>query len=113
MARWFECAYLGGPVELTDERESHVLEYHPGLLASGYDLIITVLSDPDLIREDPDAPVATLLFSRWYDVPTHRRGGRHAVVAVVIGTEPGWRHWIVTAYVARRVPERDVIWRRS
>jgi hypothetical protein len=112
MARWFECPYLGESVELTDEREAHVRAYHPELLASGYDLVDATLTEPDLIREDADR-ADTLLFSRWYDEPAHRRGGRYAVVAVVIDRAPVPRNWIITAYVARRVPERDVIWRRS
>ena len=99
-------------MELTDEREAHIRLEHPELLANGFDLMSWTLADPDVIREDVDS-ADTLLFSRWYDVPTHRRGGRHAVVAVVIDAGASPRTWIVTAYVARRVPERDVIWRRS
>ena len=107
MARWFECPYLGGRVELTDEREAHIRDYHPEALTPGRDLIGRTLRDPDLIRRDQRDPANTRLISRWYD---QVRGGRHVVVSVV--REPG-RDWVVTAFTAEWVEERDIEWTRS
>ena len=109
MARSFDCPYLGAQVELTDEREAHVRQKHSDLLARGFDLITLALADPDLIRRDPQAP-NTLKFSRWYDEGDR---GRHAVVIVVRDQATAARNWVVTAFPARRIPEGDVIWRRS
>ncbi|MEW6325811.1 MAG: hypothetical protein AB1515_10550 [Nitrospirota bacterium] len=41
------------------------------------------------------------------------RGGKHVVVVVVTEAEPASRHWIVTAYVARRLAGGKVEWKRS
>jgi hypothetical protein len=109
MARWFECPYLGGEAELTDEREAHIRQKHSDVLARGFDLIALVLAEPDVVRLDPQGP-NTLKFSRWYDEGGH---GRHAVVIVVRDQAAAARNWIVTAFPARRIPEGDVIWRRS
>jgi hypothetical protein len=50
------------------------------------------------------------LFSRWYsDV----RSGKHVVVVVVSDPGPGERHWIITAYLARKLAEGGVEWKRS
>ena len=108
MPRWFHCPYLNAEVELTDEREQYVRSKHSDLLTTGFGVVQGVLADPDMVQPDQQFP-RTLIFSRWYDDDVLRR---HAVVAVV--TDEGTaRHWIVTGFTARRVPERDVIWRRG
>ena len=109
MARYFTCPYLGGTVELNDEREEHILQKHVRVLSEGDDIIASTLESPDFIRRDARAP-NTLLFTRWYDAWV---GGKHAVVVVVSDPPQTERHWIVTAYIANRVPERDVVWRQS
>jgi hypothetical protein len=49
------------------------------------------------------------LFSRWFsDV----KGGEHVVVVVVSSGEDG-RHWIITAYITRKLAEGEVEWARS
>jgi len=68
-----------------------------------------VLADPDLIRRSARSGDARL-FSRWY---TDLRGGSHVVVVVVSEANAGGRHWIVTAYIARRLAEGVVEWKRS
>jgi len=47
-------------------------------------------------------------YSRWYP---EVRGGKHVVVVVVSG--PPDRHWIITAYLARRLAEGEAEWKRS
>jgi hypothetical protein len=107
MVAHYECPYLNSPVELTDEREQHIRRFHPEVLTPGRNLIGNTLRAPELIRRDLNDPAATRLFSRWYD---QVRGGRHVVVGVV--TEPG-RAWIVTAFTAEWIEERDIEWTRS
>jgi len=76
MARSFPCPYLGGDVELTDEREAHIAQKHERVFAEGDALIARVLATPDVIRRDARTP-ETLLFTRWYD---DLAGSKHAVV---------------------------------
>ena len=101
----FPCPYLGGIVELTDERERHIVEKHSTLLPDRPDCIAAALSDPDLIRRAPP-PDDSIRFCRWfYDLD------KYTVVAVV--RDPGVRHWIVTAYITRRPPAGATLWQRS
>jgi hypothetical protein len=49
------------------------------------------------------SPAAAKLFSRRFsDV----KGGKHVVVVVVSSGEDG-RHWIITAYITRKLAEGD------
>jgi hypothetical protein len=105
----FPCPYLAGEVELTDERERHIAENHPDLLPEHRELIADVLAAPDQIRRSERFGNA-LLFSRWYDTLL---GGKHIVVVVVNEAGPVSRHWIVTAYFARKLAEGEVEWKRS
>jgi hypothetical protein len=50
------------------------------------------------------------LFSRWY---SQVRAGKHVVVVVVSDPGPAERHWVITAYLARRLAEGAVEWKRS
>ena len=103
------CPHLDGEVELAEERERHIAERHPDLLPSHRDLIGTTLSDPDQVRRSARFGSARL-FSRWY---TDARGGRHVVVVVVSAPAPRGRHWVITAYMARRLVEGAVEWQRN
>lgn len=105
----FFCLYLDSEVELTQERERHIIERHPDLPARYQELIADTLANPDEVRCDVRFE-NTLLFSRWY--PTLRKG-RYMVVAVVTDNLPQERNWIVTAYIARKVTQGEVIWTRN
>jgi uncharacterized SAM-binding protein YcdF (DUF218 family) len=50
------------------------------------------------------------LFSRWFE---KIRGGKYVVVVVVTDPGPGRRHWVVTAYFARRLAEGEIEWQRN
>ena len=104
----FPCPHLRGEVELTDERERHIAETHPDFLPAHRERIADTLADPDEIRRSGRFASARL-FVRWYD---DLRGGKHVVVVVVTEGASG-RHWIVTAYLARKLAEGDVEWKRS
>lgn len=104
----FPCPYLKGAVELTEERERHIAENHPDLLPEHREFIASTLADPDLVRSGKRFGSAKS-FSRWY---ADLKGGKHIVVVVVSAPTTG-RHWIVTAYIARRLAEGAVEWKRS
>jgi len=104
----FACPYLKGEVELTEERERHIAERHPDLLPEHRQRVREVLADPDQVRRSIRFGGARL-FSRWFaDV----RRGRHVVV-VVVSELARERHWIVTAYITRKLAQGEVEWRRS
>ncbi len=105
----FPCPYLGGEVELTDEREQHIAQNHPDLLPEHSERVADTLADPDEVRRSSRIGNARL-FSRWSDAV---RGGKHVVVVVVTDKDPASRNWIVTAYIARRLAEGAVEWKRS
>lgn len=67
------------------------------------------LREPDQVRRSVRFANARL-FSRWFD---DVRDGKHVVVVVVSDAAPGKRHWVVTAYMARRLAEGEVEWERS
>lgn len=108
MARYF-CPYLNGEVELTPEREKHIAERHPDLFPDHRDCISTTLVDPDLVRRSSRLGNARL-FSRWFET---LRGGKHVVVEVLSTSGERPEHFIVTAYMARRLAEGAREWQRS
>lgn len=105
----FPCPYLHSEVELTEERERHIAENHPDLLPRYRGCIAETLRDPDQVRRSARLANA-LLFSRWFDTV---RGGKHVVVVVVTEVAGTVRHWIITAYIASRLSEGEIVWRRN
>jgi len=61
----FQCPYLKGKAEWTDERERHVTERHPDLLPENRGRIAETLAEPDRVRRSARFSTAHL-FSRWY-----------------------------------------------
>lgn len=106
MAR-LPCPYLKGEVEWTAEREHHVARRHPDLLPKHREQISQTLADPDQVRRSMRFPAARM-FSRWYP---DLHGGKNVVVVVLEGT--AGRYWIVTAYIARRLAEGEIEWKRN
>jgi hypothetical protein len=105
--RAFPCPYLSGEVQLSRERETHIAERHPDLLPGHWDWVLQTLADPDQIRRSKRFGAARL-FSRWYS----HLGGKHVVVIVVSASDDD-RHWIITAYIARKLAEGEVEWARN
>lgn len=105
----FACPYLTSEVELTEERERHIAERHPELLPEYRNRIGETLAAPEQVRRSARFGNARL-FSRWY---TDVKSGKHVVVVVVSDPDVLNRHWIVTAYVARKLAEGEVEWKRS
>ena len=109
MSNRLPCPYLGADVEWTEERQRHVAIRHPDLLPAHQGKIAETLADPDRVCLSARSNKAKL-FSRWY---TELLGGKHVVLVVM--TEPGKekRHWIITAYLTRRLAEGVVEWKRN
>ena len=103
------CPYLFGDVELSTERERHIAENHPDLLPRYRNFIAKTLAEPDQIRISARFKNARL-FTRWFD---NLRGGKYIVVVVVSETCPVKRHWIITAYIARKLVGGETDWKRS
>ncbi len=104
------CPYLKANVELTDEREKHIASHHPDLLPEFRDYIFQTLSEPDQIRRSVRFSNARI-FSRWFNMI---KGGKY-VVAVVVTDHSirDTRHWIITAYIARKLSPGDVEWKKN
>lgn len=105
----FPCSYLGGEVELSDERERHITDHHPDLLPANKDRIRDTLADPDQVRRSKRFGNARL-FAKWYD---DLLNAKYVVVVVVSDVQPGERNWIVTAYITTKIAEGDTEWKRS
>ncbi|MEW5945919.1 MAG: hypothetical protein AB1742_06940 [bacterium] len=105
----FDCPYLNSEVELTAERERHIAERHPDLLPEHAAALAETLLEPDAVRRSPRAPGARM-FSRWYN---NIRGGKHVVVVVMSGAGTPKKDWIVTAYLARRLAEGELEWKKD
>ncbi len=67
------------------------------------------LADPDQVRRSVRFGDARQ-FSRWY---TDVKRGKHVVVVVVSQHEGLQRHWIITAYLTRKLAEGEVEWSRD
>jgi len=105
---WLDCPYLGGGVELTDERSAHIASRHPEVWPQYLDHLAKTVADPDEVRIDADY-ARTRLFLRWFG---DLLGGKMVVVAIVSQPPPETRHWVVTALASSRAPLGDVEWKR-
>ena len=106
---YFACPYLNKEVELTEEREKHIAERHPDLLPNHRECIADTLADPDQIRRSIHFAIARL-FTRWFE---NIRGGKYVVIVVVTETAPNDRHWVITAYMARKLVKGEIEWKRN
>jgi hypothetical protein len=104
-----QCPHLGTDIEFNDERERHIRDHHPDLLPAWRDRMIETVADPDQVRRSTRVGNAKL-FSKWY---ANLRGGQHVVVVVVSDPGQGKRPWIITAYLARKLKEGEIEWRKS
>lgn len=105
----YPCPYLNGEVELTEGRECHIAERHPDLLPEHRERIAETLADPDQVRRSVRFGSAKL-FSKWHN---DLRQGKHVVVVVVSELNPRERHWIITTYIARRLAQGEIEWKRN
>jgi hypothetical protein len=104
----FLCPYLKAEVELTEERERHIAERHPDLLPEHRERVAETLATPDQVRRSIRFGNARV-FSRWY---TGLQRGKYLVVVVVSDPDATMRHWVITAYLTRKLVEGEVEWKR-
>lgn len=104
----FSCPYLGDEVELSEEREQHISETHPGTLPEYLEQLSETLNDPDLVRRS-NRDENALLFSKWFSTI---RTGRFLVVVVISKAEIN-RNWIITGYTARKITGGTIIWKKT
>ena len=97
--RLFDCPALGRRVELTDEREEHIEFRHPDLLPEHLEELQLAVENPQHIGYS--ILDGNLMVARWTD---RIRGGRYVIV-VIAEHPPFDRHWIVTAFLDRRIPD--------
>ena len=102
---FFHCPYLGGMVELGDERERHIEAEHDALLPGRREYIPFTLLNPDRVQVSPTDEDARI-FTRWYP-----ELAKYVVVVVII--HPGPRHWIITAYITQRPAKGETEWQRN
>jgi hypothetical protein len=96
-------------MELREERERHIIENHPDLLPEHRHRNGKTMADPDQVRTSNRFKDARL-FSRWFaDV----RGGKYIVVVVVSDSGTVCRHWIITAYIARKLVGGEIEWKKN
>jgi hypothetical protein len=105
----FPCPYLKGEVELTDERETHIIHTHPDLLPEFLAQVGQTLADPDQVRRSARMSAARL-FCRWFE---DVRQGKYVVVVVVSEAAPAERHWVITAYITRRLTNGELEWLKA
>lgn len=107
--RTFECSYLNGEVELSDERETHIADSHPDLLPEYLVQVGLTLAVPDQVRRSLRMSSA-LIFCRWFE---EVRQGKYVMVVVVSESTPAVRNWIITAYMTRQLANGEVEWRKT
>ena len=103
---FFSCPYLGRLVELNEEREQHIRVRHPELLPERPHLIASTLAAPDRILRRETASGVSLPFCRWYN-------DLSKYVIVVVVSDSVSSNWIVTAYVANRLPKGETVWQQN
>lgn len=62
----FFCSYLGTEVELTPEREEHIIATHPGTLPEYWEQFAETLSNPEQVRKS-ERDESSLIFSKWFE----------------------------------------------
>jgi hypothetical protein len=105
----FQCPYLNADVELSDERSLHIAQRHPDLLPDHHDFIVHALSDPDQVRRSSRFPNARLFTREIKEF----RGGKHVVVVVICEYKYQELHWIITAYITRKLTGGEIEWKRD
>jgi hypothetical protein len=107
--RVFPCPYLKADVELTDEREAHIANAHPDLIPEFFEQIRQTLAEPDQVRRSTRSTAARLFYRQFDNV----RQGKYIAIVVVSEATPKERHWIITAYITRRLANGEVEWQKN
>ena len=98
------CPYISRTVDLTEERERHICEYHPDLEPL-FDRIGEVLTDPDQIRRSIYDEEVILFYKFWEDILS----GKYIVVVV----KTYLRDFVLTAYLTDKIKEGELLWEKD
>ena len=80
-----------GKIELTDERLTHILEFHPEVKSLQKHFVVTI-KNPQLIRPSKSDPQVYIFY---------RKIGSKKFLVIVIKT--GTRNFILTAYITNKL----------
>ena len=105
----FDCPYLDGIVELSAEREIHIASHHPDLVPEYVNQLAETLQEPDEVRRSNRFSNARM-FCRWFDSV---RMGKFIVVVVISEGKASNRHWIITAYLSRKLTHGAIEWKKD
>ena len=109
MTERFPCPYLNGEVELTDERRAHLFQQHPDLWPRYAAELAQALADPDTVGTRGDDNERG--FVRWF-AEVHKGEYIVAVVRSHVRDDGTIRHWLTTAYIARRTNSWLPLWQK-
>ena len=104
MPEYHSCPFLGGDVEVTEERYSHVLAGHSDLALCYWERVAETLVGPNRVLRSNSWENGTLFLRHYDDL-------NKMVVAIVI-TDPG-RYWLITAYITGNMPRGEILWERN
>jgi len=101
----FGCPALDGVVEVSEERLTHVRLTHPESFEVVRANLARVLSQPDVVYHAEHNDRERMFACSIPPMPGH------FVVAIVVTDETApTRHWVVTAWVGRRLPGEGGRW---
>ena len=87
----------------------HIAYRHPDLLPEFLLQVGLTLAAPDQVRRSLRMSSARIFCRRFDEI----RQGKYVVVVVVSESMPVMRHWIITAYMTRRLANGEVEWRKN
>jgi len=90
----FRCQF--GEVELTDERETHIFQFHPDIRPYRK-YFASALEKPEFIRRSKYDPLVLLLYK-----PVSKRKN----LVIVIKTNK--RNFVLTAYLTDKIPRKSL-----
>jgi len=85
---------IGKTVELTDERQAHIVRYHPDVVPF-LDRIGEALANPDALRRSIQDSEVVLFYKFYPDI----LGGKYMVVVV----KENGRCFVLTVYVTKSI----------
>ncbi len=89
-----------------DERENHISNNHPDLLPKFLSQIELTLANPDQVNRSLRMSTARVFYKKFDEISQ----GKFLAVVVVTESMRITRHWIITAYITRRVADGEIEW---
>ena|SRR5216684_1479908 len=91
----------GVPIRLTEERWEHILDDHPEISASDFDLLLDALEHPDYILR---GQTGTLIAVRAL--------GKSSYLHVIYRKLSKNDGFVITAGIRPRIDRKKIVWRR-